>query len=415
MTEGQENNQSQQFVPPAMSSNNMAADWGRTFNLNLKLPVEDKKNGAEAGAAKPAAEAGAAKPAAEAGASKPAAEAGAAKPATEAAKPGTEAGAAKPAAEAGKAGEGVEKFISDIVELEAPSANADTTVFKTFEDFQAAIKKEFNVDDAATFLNAAKKFRNDSSEKGVFESKYKNLAEAIQKAPPILYDALDAYWKGEDYKGHLAKVLNEVDYSLPIEQQNMKLLIKKISPDVNIDDANGENYLDLNDEKNPAVKALINSVKKQYQSDQSSLTEKKTRIAKDQEANASSFLNSITSSIDSFKTKYPKIDAKTIKAVEDVLNSDDVEKVLLLDEKGKYRADAAERIFYSLQGEAKYLELANAYKKLTAQYQELLGRGSAAAKNNGGLNTAIETQKPNRMAETFLGEKKSPFRQKQGV
>lgn len=394
----------QQSVQQPTPINNMVEDWARTFNLDIKFPKEKDNQ-----SAKPAVE-GAAKPAAPAKAAD-----GAAKPA-EPAKAAD--GAAKPA-EPAKAAEGAtkpgeEEEISDVVDLKGTPA-PEKVSFKNVEELNAFIKKEFSIDDAATLLNSAKDWRKGATETGTITSKYNNLAKAIQEAPPILFEALDAYWKGEDYKSHLSKVLNEVDYSLPFEKQNVSLLIKKISPDVNVSDPNADGYLDLTDEKNSAVKALVNSVKTQYLTEQTSLSEKKARITKDQSDKAASFLNSITSSVEAFKTQYPKVDAKYIKVVEEVLASDDVEARLLLDEKGKVRPDAAEGIYFFFNGKAKVQELAKAYVKLQTQYQELLGRGSDKTKLNGKTEEAVQEQKStNSMVNTFLTEKPSPFREKKG-
>lgn len=324
------------------------------------------------------------------------------------------AAAPKPAAETvpdkNKVTPKEEDSISDFVDLK-PAATSPKE-YKTTEEFIAEVKKELGIDNLPAVISSAKKWRQDSTKLPDAETKYNNLSKAFGEMPDEIKKAGLMALKGEDYRSYLKGTISGLDYSIPVEKQEMNTLVKEFAPEINIEDPQAANYVDITDTKNPAVTAIKNAVQKNYTARQIAIDSERTRIAKTQEVEAKSVIDSISSTMTSFQTAHPKIEKQKVEHINSILNADDVEGELLRDKNGKYLPDAAERVYLATHGATEIQKILKAYEQLRVEYNELLGKGTDKPASRGGNREPIQNNPTGAAADIqkqFFQPKGNPY------
>lgn len=302
---------------------------------------------------------------------------------------------------------------SELFEVEKPKSDAPGKTYKTIDELKSAYKDKFGIEDPEKLLEVGTKWRSDSAKLGELQKNYDKITNWYKSIPTEYRNLLNAYSTGQDVKPFVAQ-LTSLDYSKTFEQHDIKTLIKEVAPNINVNDTTLDDYIDVTDLRDPAVKATLELAKERYNNKQAAIQREREGMTKSQEAYATSVMSSISSSVENLTSTYKKIAQEKVKNINEILSSDDVEGKLLTDDKGLYLADAAERVYFALHGKDELKKIYDAYAKLKDEYEQVLSKGTDKPNEKRGTQDAVK-QETNPVAAKFLQKQPNPWQAKSSI
>lgn len=316
--------------------------------------------------------------------------------------------AANPAAESGTT-----TLDSELFDVKEVKSDAPGKTYKTIDELKAAYKEKFGIEDPEKLLEVGTKWRGDSAKLGELQKNYDKITNWYKSIPTEYRNLLNAYSQGQDVRPFIQQ-LTSLDYSKTFEQHDIKTLLKEVAPSINTSDKELDDYIDVTDLRDPAVKATLELAKERYNNKQAAIQREREGMTKSQEAYSTSVLSSISTSVENLTSTYKKIAQEKVKNINDILSSDDVEGKLLTDNKGLYLPDAAERVYFALHGKDELKKIYDAYAKLKDEYEQVLSKGTDKPNEKRGTQDAVK-QETNPVAAKFLQKQPNPWQAKSSI
>lgn len=287
-----------------------------------------------------------------------------------------------PAAEAPAAAEG------GSVEIDSPlfggkvnlgKKKGEAIDIKDFEGAAQAITKSLGIEvkdvaDIAKVIKSAETWRKDAQKAGEVQKEYDTLEKIFTGLPQNFLDAIQAHYRGEDWKSPLA--VTGLDYNKKLTEQDEKALVNHYFPGKFTED----DFSD--DEDNPKAAALeiaMAASKDKYQNEKGTFD--KSRADKMQNATARQSLvrNSIVSSVSGLEKAFPNMAIDTKTDVKKILEGG-TEKImgLFVNTDGTYKEEAAQNLVLALYGKKVIDDLTEiaVNKAVTSEREEMLERGA---------------------------------------
>lgn len=247
----------------------------------------------------------------------------------------------------------------------------------SLDDFVDIISKEFTIKDPGTFIESARKFRTQAQKLKEVQDGYEKLQAAFKEMPEDIFQALEKYYRGEDYKAVFTQ-MSGIDYRTEFEGQNIEALVKHYNPDIDLSDPYSDSYIDINDRNSPQTKAIINATKKQYEIDRKSVVAKRSEMEQTQAKLKEAFVNSVNASVEQLKAGFPNIKKQRIDAVSQMLSNEDFDSVLY-NEDHTLKTDAAERLYYAMNGKDIVSRLLNTIEQLNESLDATVNKNTSGS------------------------------------
>lgn len=242
-------------------------------------------------------------------------------------------------------------------------------------DVNKYIKEKTGVDDIQTLVDNFSETREKLSNFDKVEAEKKNLEEIFQKMPTELYQGIEAWTQGKDWKSPILSKPN-LDFTKGLENQNEKDLVESYYPG----QFSKEEWDDYNsDDKDPGVEKAINlairTAKEQFTLDKGKMDDYRTNQLTQAEEFNKKMATSVDKSLEHLKGSIEGIDDGYIKQIKNDLNIAKLNE-LFLNSDGTFKEDAALKITMATQG----YDLLEQYKTIakhtsqTEERQEILDR-----------------------------------------
>ena len=226
----------------------------------------------------------------------------------------------------------------------APKTESDLPEFVKTDDFKAFVKQKFGVNDPSTLIEKSiPEWRKGAQEAAEFKKKVTAMETLFEKMPEELYEAVQAWSQGKDYR----KVIEDrpkIDLTADPKKVEPKKLVDQYFPN----QFTAEEWEEYNSgEPSPQLKKAIDIAISQGQEklafDQQRIRQMRadaqTRVAEETRL----FNESVSRSVSNLKSQLPDIADSLVTDIEKDLTSGGY-KNLLYDDKGQYTDDAAYRI-----------------------------------------------------------------------
>jgi hypothetical protein len=258
---------------------------------------------------------------------------------------------------------------------------------ENIEQVNSYLKDTFGVEGFSALserLEGSKKLENDyKTAKGQVDS-FSNLFENMD---PDLYQAIDAYAKGGDWKAVLSSPA--VDFSKDVSGIDSKKLVNTFSPG-KISEEDWQEYSDP--EGDATVKRLVDSVIETSKAAFTNAKSEKERSAQQavqkQQQRNEAYSTSLGKSKEIFQSEYSTIDPSAMAQIDDVLTKEGVAS-LFFNNDGSAKEDAYETVAMAKFGKdlIKEFETIAMRKAETKVNQEVLLRTPQAPKDDRGTSS----------------------------
>ena len=277
--------------------------------------------------------------------------------------------------------------------------------FKGLEEFMGVIKEKHAIEDPNTLINSIGKWRNDSQKAKEFEEKHESLWNDLNALPQDLKQSINAYANGEDYKTAFQSSATLLDYNKEFKAQNKEELVKtyfgdkvkKLNEKLSNDDIDEDDFNDRVNDLHELTERLYSSDKTQYE-------KQRAESLRKQEESIEALKNSAISSVDNLKKTFPNFSDIEFKKIRNRLVNQDLSSVFF-DNKGRYKADAAQKIAMALYGDKLLTQLQErAAKEATSKTtQEFVQRGNTEIKSSKTIGSTTSSSLKNEIENNYSG------------
>ena len=237
------------------------------------------------------------------------------------------------------------------------------TTIDSLEKLSTIVEKEWGHKNVDTLLNSAKKWREDSKKLNETAKELGQFKDLFTEMPPAIKQALELYQKGQDFTSPFKSSDANINYNESFEKQDIIALAKVFTPDVNVSDVEGDDFVDIT-EDNTTTRLLKKSIKDNFIAKQQEIEQTRSTLTTQATENKTRFLNDVATSVNQL-TSLPFVKPNALKAVEETMKSGDLRPVFV-DEKGLLLPDAAKRLYFATNGE----KLVGTYQKAISELQE---------------------------------------------
>jgi hypothetical protein len=263
---------------------------------------------------------------------------------------------------------------------------------------------QLEADKPESFLEVVSKaeaWKKDAADKPVIESQHRALVTDIENLPSPLFNAMQAWAKGQDWKGAVASADSAIDFSKDLSDADKAAAINHYFP--------GKFKPETIVEGGDLVDGAFEIAKSQFKKDQTAfVNERKSILAAAEQANKAR-LESVTDSMTTLKKDFPALDNNDVQKVKDVMEKGNVMS-LFVDEHGKYLPDAAKRLAMVIKGEDEIKNLVAALKKRTDVARQIVDTGREEIERPGAQQQASSATATDLMKEAAKYMQTSPYR-----
>ena len=288
-------------------------------------------------------------------------------------------GEKKPAAEK-KVETDEEEITNPILKSMKQTSKKGDVTFENFDQVKATIKKDFGIEikdekDFGKVINSSKKWREDAAKLPELEEQIGQFNKLFEEMPAPLLDSMKAFFAADPNWDRPIVSRPRFDFSKPVENQNIKELVKHYFPD----DFTKEDF--EAEEKSPALKIAEKAAKDRFVSDKNGLEEKSAAQVRQSTERLNSRKASIASSLTILKQSFPEIDKAEEKRLTKALESGDINS-LFINKDGSFKPDAAKKLFLAEYGEGAIENLMkmSAKRAESKANEDILTRGADTPK-----------------------------------
>lgn len=276
--------------------------------------------------------------------------------------------------------------------------------FTSVDDIAKTIEKKYGIKDPATFFESASKWKNDSQLVNDLQGQVATFQNMYAELPEELYTAIEDYFAARDWTQPLSqKITSRVDYNVPFEKQDLKKLVAVYAPDADIDEIDFENAED------PSVKVLRKTIARQFENDSKQRENKRADFSAKQEATVKAYQDAVNSSVASFTKTLPSIRKEQVSKVTGILKSGDPASGIFYDKSGKLLNDAAENLFYAMNGKTEITKLVSIIEKQQRDLEEVLGKGGTQPRVKGNQDGVTGTDERENLRKYFGTDNRSVY------
>jgi hypothetical protein len=228
-------------------------------------------------------------------------------------------------------------------EVEKEETPVDINDTKSFFE---AVEKEYNISlsslkDAMPLFAKTKevdKLKEQLTEQQLESGEVQKLFSSL---PVEIKASIQAFSEGKDYKSVLKKVVGgSLDYSKPANYYGKEEMIKAYHPELTQDD-----FEDMSERES---KALYDSAVMRYNNEHKEYTEGMDKTISETQKRASVFLDSVKKSTENLTSTYANLSKSEVSKIEGKMKTNIAD--LFYNEDGMYKSDAAERLYYAMNG-----------------------------------------------------------------
>lgn len=228
---------------------------------------------------------------------------------------------------------------------------------KTPEEHQKFITEKFGVKDPVELYKAAEGWRKDSQdlkEAAEQNSGYKKLFDEI---PDVVYDAIQAWGKGQDWMEVLKTKTPAFDFSKPFESQTEKVLNQYFPGKFTAQE--------IQDNSDQIVKSAIEVAKSKFDLEKNGLEGQRAKSLEAAENKTKALKTSVDGSVDVLKQSFPDFNPRQLADIRQMLLSGDVTPVFFKKD-GTYKPEAAKMLAMAVYGEQEITGKLNSEKRKAA-------------------------------------------------
>jgi len=250
-------------------------------------------------------------------------------------------------------------------EEEAPAPTEITNEQSFFE----TVEKEYGISlsslkDAASMFSKVKQVDEMSEKLTKAELYGGELQNFFAGLPTDLKASIQAYGEGKDYREILRKTIGgTIDYSQPVGSYSQEQLIKAFNPELTDDD-----FEDMSDRER---KALYDSASLKYNNEHNNLKVEGNKIFEDSKVKAEKFVDSVKKATANLASTSSNIKKEEVARLETKMKTNIAD--IFYNEEGLYKEDAAERLYFAMNGKeivnALILEIEKESKRKIKQAQ----------------------------------------------
>lgn len=209
---------------------------------------------------------------------------------------------------------------------------------------------------------------------------YEAVVADIQKLDPVVQAMLNANLNGEDpHKAYEMAMGKRVDFTKPVDKQNMETLISAYASDIMTLEEYRESKELGTDEKE--VRAAEKLALAKFESDQEKFKLQQANYENQKNAKKDTYTKSVELAISTASSSVPNPDTKEFKDVVGKIKSTGLVP-LFYNQDGTLRSDAVEKAFYAENGKAFIDDLVKRNQKLM---KDLKAKSEELAKSVGAL------------------------------
>ncbi len=273
--------------------------------------------------------------------------------------------------------------------------------FKTLEEQNAFIKEKYGVDQAPKFFNSVEQWRSDSQALPQYKETAENLTKLLsEEIPDPIYEAIQAWGKGEDWQAKMKGSIQPFDYSKPFAKQSFEV-VNHFFPEQFTEE-------DLTDTKNALAQQAISVASAKFDLEKGKIDSARSAAIERADKAAENLKASAATSIAELKKEFPDFDNAEIKSLNKILAGGDINS-LFFKKDGTYRPDAAKRLALMLYGNADASDVTVKAKKENDNeaLMNLIDRGSDRPNKTAGAQ--MDTPKIPELVNSLLkGVNKKP-------
>jgi hypothetical protein len=204
-------------------------------------------------------------------------------------------------------------------------------------------------DKAAKIING---FRKDSEELQEVKDDLEIYKNNLAKLPDPLYNAVKAHMGGKSWREAIRNTPN-IDFDKDVTDYTNKQLVEAFFPG-RVDEDDWNTYSDdPNSTESKLVKELITLSKDKFATSKQEVNNERVNNANKSKQHIEDLKESVTGSVSYLKESLPDEDVASIKDVESIMNSGNLNKLLglFVNSKGIFKKEAAKRIWHAKYGE----------------------------------------------------------------
>ena len=185
--------------------------------------------------------------------------------------------------------------------------------------------------------------------------------ELFKSMPPQLYEAVNAHYKGEDWKSGITSKPN-LDFTKNAEDHSEIALVNNYLPE-QFSKEDWEDYKSEDADTNlkRAIDMAINTSREKYKSDRGEIEGLQTKRLEEAQARETSMANSIGSSLDHLRNNIEGVDDRYVAQIGKDLNVKTITEIFFNPD-GSFKKDAALKLTMAQNGHEmmeQYKEIAN--------------------------------------------------------
>lgn len=267
--------------------------------------------------------------------------------------------------------------------------------FEKVEDYQSYLKSELGFESFETLKESFDQLKEKEADYDKINTENSNIVSLFNNMPPELYNMVDKYTKGEDWKQEVSQI-KSFDFSKDADDQDTKSLIDHYSPEkVSADD--WAEFKDPEGDENikKAVSAYIEISKGKFSSEKEKVSGHQERIMADAKVRNEKFVESVEKTVSNLSSQIEGIDESYVKKVSEKLRQNDINS-LFYDKDGFLKEGAATAFVMAQDG----FELMNRLQhaaKVKAKNEErldILSRGAETANVKGSSSSEAKEVRP---------------------
>lgn len=258
-----------------------------------------------------------------------------------------------------------------------------TADLKDAEGLNKIIKEKTGHDDLTTLIDSSLKFKEQQSQYEQIAKEHAFQKEVFDKLPSELYQSIDAFLKGEDWKTPIVSKPN-LDFSKTSADMDAKSLVDNYLPNKfskeEWDEYKAEDG-DVGTKK--AINLAIDTARSKFDTDKQELDSYRSGQVEQATKRAEKFNSSVDKSIEYLKNNIDGIDDGYVAQAKANLNIESINE-LLFNADGTFKEDAALRLSFAKDGH----DIIKQYKNIiqhqteTSERTEILERTPSTPKKN---------------------------------
>lgn len=267
----------------------------------------------------------------------------------------------------------------------------------TMEGIKAFVQENYGTDNVQQAFNKAIETSEYAEKVKELEKHNEEVQEFLVNLPEELYDSMEAYHQGRDWKAALSKATSKVNFTKAYEQNNEQDIVNHYFPN----DFNADDFADKSN--NDVLQKAINIAKRSFERDASIAAQEKANIAREIQEKTAAVKESVETSIKNLKKTFPEISENAVKKIHKAMVTGDY-KSIFFNADGTFTKEAAKSIALALYGDQEIRKSAKgaARQESNKVVEDIITRGADKPKNTA-KNTDVVTKQEDNSFMKLIG------------